>query len=152
VCTSTMRTLPKWLMTLIAAFALTAVRAQSQAALQKMLDRYTLEQIELMYDRAHYRFVSLMSFYSRSFEVNDDGMYRAATEEEIALVDISQYDALRTEEENVIVYDATLTHELKLLCRNEFEQLVWDQLNEEDRAAYLAFKQHAITTTNRIEY
>ena len=128
-----------------------AVRAQSQAALQKMLDRYTLEQVELMYDRTHYRYVSAILYYSRSFEVFDDGAYRAATEEEIAAVDIMQYDSLRTEKQSVVVHDATLDKDLKLLCQGEFEILVWETLNEEDRAAFVAYKKVATGSAKKAE-
>ncbi|MEO8590999.1 MAG: hypothetical protein ABI432_16595 [Flavobacteriales bacterium] len=118
----------------------TAVWSQSQAALDKLLGRYSAEQVEEMQLRAHYKYEGLLLFYSSSFLVLDNGVYRSATEAEIAAVDLDQYIGARAELEDVVVHDADLANDILLRSRQHFEQLVLGQLSADDRAAYLAYR------------
>ncbi len=120
--------------------AATSAIAQSAAALQKLESRYGPEQVEEMRVDAHYRYMGMLVYYSSSFLVNDGGQLRAATEEEITKVDLPHYDALRSVTGRVTVQDEDLRKEIVLLGRDELEQVMLQQLNAEDAAAYLAYK------------
>lgn len=117
--------------------------AQEQAAMDKMLLRYTPEQVEEMRTRAHYKYEGLLLFYSSSFLVKEDGVFRTATGSEIAAVDLDQYNASRYELVDVVVHDAALGTDILLRSRVHFEELVMGYLNAHDRAAYEVYKSTA---------
>ena len=125
-------------------FSVSAALAQSAAALQKLELRYGTERVEEMRVNAHYRYAGMLVYYSSSFLVNDSGQLRAATEEEIALIDLPRYDALRSVTARVTVHDADLQKDLVLLGRDELEQVMMQHLNAEDAAAYLEYKSVAL--------
>lgn len=114
--------------------------SQSQAALDKLHQRYAPEVVEEIRVNTHYKYAGLLLYYSSSFLVNEHGELRAATEEEIAAVDLRQYDRVRSTTERVAVRDAAVGKELILLGRDEFEQVVLSNLNAVDHAAFLAYK------------
>lgn len=124
-----------------------AARSQSQAALEKLHQRYSPEVVEDMQVNTHYKYAGLLLYYSSSFLVNDHGQLRAATEEEIAAVDLVQYDRMRSTTDRVGVRDAPVGKELILLGRDEFEQVVMAHLNAVDHAAFLAYKAAATGNT-----
>ena len=117
--------------------------AQEQAAMDKLLLRYTPEQVEEMRMRAHYKYEGLLLFYSSSFLVKEDAVFRTATGSEIAAVGLDQYNATRDELVDVVVHDATLDTDILLRSRVHFEELVMGHLNAHDRAAYAAYESGA---------
>lgn len=121
-------------------------RSQSPAALEKLHQRHGPEVVEEMRVNTHYKYVGSLLYYSSSFLVNEHGQLRHPTEEEIAAVDLGQYDPVRSNTERVDVRDAVLGKELVLLGRDEFEQLVLTNLDDSDRAAFLAYKAAATRT------
>jgi len=123
--------------------------SQSQAALEKVLARYTTEQVEEMRQRANYKYEGLLLFYESSFLVMEDGTYRTATEEEIAAVDLDQYNAARAQLEDVVVHDSSIDRDLLLRSHMHFEELVLGHLNASDRAAYEAYKSSANGVENK---
>lgn len=90
---------------------------------------------------AHYRYEGELLFYAASFLVEEDGVERIPTEEEIAAIDLHSYDAIRMEDQRTGVHDPLIDRHVILLSRTEFEHLVRDRLSESDRAAYLAYKE-----------
>lgn len=122
------------------------VSAQSQAAVEKLGALFTAEQLADMQEHTHYKYVGLLLYHSSSFLVSDKAGLRAATEDEVASVDLLQYAEARRVNERVTVHDATTGKDLVLLGRDEFEALMFDRLNETDRAAYLAYKAAAQNT------
>lgn len=121
-----------------------AASAQHHAALQRLQQRYTQEQIAELRLHAHYKYAGLLLFYSASFLVEHDGAFIAPNEHEILAVDLHAYDAARTHDADVVVDDAQLGRRVKLLSRRAFEDLVLQGLSPEDRAAYLAYKEAAL--------
>lgn len=128
-------------------FSAGAARAQSQAALDKLHERYAPDVVEDIRVNAHYKYTGLLLYYSSSFLVNDHGQLRAATEDEITAVDLDQYDRMRSTTDRVGVRDAAVGKELILLGRDEFEQVVMTHLNAVDHAAFLAYKAAATGNT-----
>lgn len=131
---------------ILLAFCLVAVgmlHAQSPAALDKLTQKYGPEQVAEIKLNTHYKYESMLLFYAASFRVTENGVDRAATEQEIALIDLDAYNSLRQEKTGVVVRDADLGKDIVLLSRFEFENLLLAQLGEVDRAAYLAYKQQA---------
>lgn len=120
----------------------TVSSAQSQAALDRILQRYTPEQVQELQDRAHYRYVGLLVFYAESFMVKEDGVFRTPTEAEIASVDLDQYNGARAEVEDVVVFDSVLGVDILLRSRVHLEQLLLSRLDADDRAAYHALRTH----------
>ncbi len=128
------------------AFCLVAVgmlHAQSPAALDKLMQKYSHEQLAEIKLNTHYKYVSMLLFYAASFRVTENGIDRAATEQEIGLIDLDAYNTLRQEKTGIVVHDADLGKDIVLLSRFEFEKMVLAQLNEVDRAAYLTYKDQA---------
>jgi hypothetical protein len=125
------------------------IKAQSQAALDKLHQRYTAEQLEDMRLHAHHKYQGLQHYYAASFLVIDNGQPRAATEAEVAAIDIDQYRALRQEKNNVEVHDAMIGKDVVLLSRDAFERVVLDRLDEQDRRDYLAYKAAATDTHSK---
>lgn len=123
--------------------AVCTASAQSPAALARLEQRYSVEQLADMAQNAHYKYIGLQLFYSSSFLVVENGSARAATEAEIAAIDLDQYQHLRQEETNVRVLDTEIGKEILLLSRAEFEGMVLGQYDAHDRAAYLAYKAEA---------
>lgn len=123
--------------------ASTMLLAQSPAALAKMQQRYTAEQVEEMRVRGHYKYEGLLLFYGSSFLVEEDGQFRSATEPEILGIDLHAHDALRETKEDVVVFDPLLHKQVLLLSRSRFEELVIASLSEADRADYIAYKARA---------
>ena len=116
---------------------------RAQAALDKVLLRYTPEQVEEMRIGTHYKYEGLILFYSSSFLVKDDGVFRTATEAEVAALDLDQYNATRDELVDIVVHDAALDRDILLRSRVHFEELVMGHLNAHDRAAYEGYKSAA---------
>lgn len=125
------------------ALVVSQAAAQSPAAMQRVESRYAPEQIEEMRSQAHYKYAGLVLFYSRSFLVLDD-QPRHPSEEEIAIIDLNAYDPVRQVSGRVTVQDPILGKSIILLARDEFEQVVLDELSEVDRAAYLNYKDAAL--------
>jgi hypothetical protein len=121
------------------------VSAQSAAAVQKVNELFTPEQLADMQEHTHYKYVGLVLYHSSSFLVSDKAGLRSATEEEITAIDLLQYAQARRAAERVIVHDVVLDKDLVLLGRDEFEALVMDRLNEADRIAYLAYKSASLS-------
>jgi hypothetical protein len=135
---------------LIALFCLMAtVQAQSPAALQKLNQKFNVEQLAEMQRLTNYKYEGLLLYYSESFLVSDNGITRAATEQEISAVDIDQYRELRNEKASVAVHDAILGKELVLLSRAAFEKIVLARLSDADATAYLAYKSQALATQGK---
>ena len=114
--------------------------AQSDAALQHLLARYSTAEIESMQTQAHHRYVGELLFFSHSFLIEENGLSRLATEEEIMAIDIHAYDGLRLEDARVGVNDPVLDEHVILLSRSEFEGLLLDRLDPQDHTAYLEYK------------
>ena len=117
--------------------------AQSPAALARLEQRYNPEQLADLAQNAHYKYVGLQLFYSSSWLVVENGSPRAATEAEIAAINLDQYGHLRQEESPVHVPETEIGKEIVLLSRAEFEAVVMGQYDARDRAAYLAYKAQA---------
>lgn len=120
------------------------VSAQSAAAVHRVNMQFTVDQLADLQQNGHYKYSGLVLFYSSSFLVSDQGALRAATEEEITVIDLHQYDGVRRVEERVYVHDAQTDLDLVLLSREEFEQVVLEQLSESDRTDYLNYKAAAL--------
>ncbi|MBL0126563.1 MAG: hypothetical protein IPP83_03700 [Flavobacteriales bacterium] len=114
--------------------------AQGPAALEKLRERYTEDQLNELRENTHYKYVGLLLFYDSSFKVLENGTYRAATENEIALVDLHQYDGMRRPNENILVDDAQLGKGILLLGRAQFRSVVLARSDAADRAAFLAYE------------
>lgn len=115
--------------------------SQSRAAFEQLLARHTEDEVRMMREEVHYRYVGELLYFSGSFLVEEElGELRAATETEIATIDLSMHESLRLPDERVGVHDPLINKHVVLLSRDEFEQLVLGQLSEADRAAYLAAK------------
>lgn len=117
--------------------------AQSPAALARLEQRYGAEQLADMAQNAHYKYVGLQLFYSSSFLVVENGSPRAASEAEIATMDLDQYHHLRQEGSSVHVPVTEIGKEIVLLSRAEFEAVVLGHYDARDREAYLAYKAQA---------
>jgi hypothetical protein len=115
-------------------------RSQDPVAEQKLHARYSAEQIADMQVNAHHKYVGLLLYYASSFLVSDGAAYRAPTELEVAAVDLHQFDALRQAQESVVVFDPITGLYLKLLSRDQFEQVVLSHLDAPDRTSYLEHK------------
>ena len=126
--------------------------AQSQAALDKMVARYGMANVQDMFLNGHYKYEGMLLFYSASFLVADSGGYRAASEAEIAAVDLDQYNGYRTETESVVIQEDDIGRELLLLSRQAFEQLLLAQLNDTDRTAYLAYMMSGKGQKQKVQY
>lgn len=113
---------------------------QGGAALDKLLVRHTPEEVDHMRHNAHYRYAGELLFYSASFLIEENGLERAPTEEEIAGIDLHAYDAIRMLDSRTGVHDPLIDKHVILLGRDEFEHLVIVHLSEADRAAYQASK------------
>lgn len=125
--------------------------AQSQAALDKVLARYSAEQVEDMRAHANYRFEGSLLFYAESFLVKEEGVFRNATEAEIASIDLHQYDGSRAEVEDVVVFDSALGTDVLLRSREHFEAIYLSRLNDDDREAYRAYKAMARPVTAKTQ-
>lgn len=123
-------------------------RSQNQAATQKLSARYSTDQIADMQLNARHKYVGLLLYYSSSFLVSDGAAYRAPTELEIAAVDLHLFDAMREAHENVVVFDPGTGLYLKLLGRDQFEQVVLSHLDASDRDAYLKHKSAMLGDAN----
>lgn len=120
-------------------------QAQQDEALGKLRQRYSEEQIEDLRLNGHHKFIGLLLFYSASFEVMDHGVTRGPTPAEIELLNLHQFDALRSEKEDVLVFDDAIGKEIVLYSRTRFESLLLGTLSAEDRSAYLAYKSSALS-------
>lgn len=129
---------------LVLALVASQAVAQSPAAVQQVHARFSQEQIDDMLQRTPYKYHGLVLFYSASFLVMEDGSLRPPSEEEIAVIDLHQHDAIRRVGERVRVLDPVLGQGIVLLGRDEFEQVVLSNLSEPDRAAYLSYKAAAL--------
>ncbi len=89
---------------------------------------------------AHYRYAGELLFYGASFLIEENGVERAPTEEEIAGIDLHVYDAIRMVDSRTGVHDPLIDKHVILLGREEFEHLVIVHLSEADRADYQAHK------------
>lgn len=125
------------------------LRAQSGAALEKVEARYNPAQLADLQAQTHYKYVGLLLYYASSFQIVEHGQPRAATEPEIAALDIDQYASLRTEDRDVTVHDVGTGLDLLLLSRHAFETLVLGVLDDADTAAYLAYKAAALATQGK---
>ncbi|MBK9175838.1 MAG: hypothetical protein IPM46_05760 [Flavobacteriales bacterium] len=142
----------KGICTLIAGvgfLASTSACAQSPAALSKLQQRYSPEQVEEMRIRGHYKYAGLLLFYGSSFQVEEGGQFRPANEDEILAIDLHAHDAIRDTNEDVVILDPALNRQVMLLSRNRFEGLMLESLSSTDRADYLAYKSRALQDTNR---
>lgn len=117
-----------------------SARAQSPAAMGQLLAHHPAEEVEEMRQQARFRYEGELLFYSTSFLVEEGGSERAATEEEIATIDLHAYDGIRMEEQRTGVHDPLLNKHVILLGRSEFERLVLRSLEMVDREAFLAYK------------
>lgn len=122
-----------------------ACHAQQQEALGKLRQRYSEQQIQDLRLNGHHKFVGLLLFYSASFEVIDQGVHRRPTPEEIEMIDLHQFDSLRTEKEDVAVFGQVIGKQVVLFSRDRFETLLLSELNAEDRSAYLVDKSRALS-------
>jgi hypothetical protein len=120
--------------------SLATLQAQSPAALEKLQLKYDAAQIADIQQNTHYKYEGLLLYYSSSFLVVDNGQPRAATEDEIRLVNLDQYNAVREAKTSVTVHDAALGHDIVLLGRTAFEAIVVAALSEADLQAYQAYK------------
>ena len=118
--------------------------AQSPAALGQLVAHHTGAEVDQMRQNAHYRYAGELLFYSASFLIEEDGVERPATEEEIAGIDLHAYDGIRMNDQRTGVHDPLIDQHVVLLGRGEFERLVLHSLNEMDRAAFLAYKEAAL--------
>ncbi|MBK8498745.1 MAG: hypothetical protein IPL52_08005 [Flavobacteriales bacterium] len=128
----------------VLALVVSQASAQSPAGVQRVHARYSQEQIADMQLRAPYKYNGLVLFYSSSFLVIEEDALRPASEEEIAIIDLHQHDAIRRVGERVRVFDPLLGKGIVLLGRDEFEQVVLSNLSEPDRVAYLNYKAAAL--------
>lgn len=123
--------------------------AQSPAALAKLNQRYSPEQVEEMRIRSHYKYAGLLLFYTSSFQVEEGGQFRSANEEEILVIDLHEHDEIRDSKEDVITHDPVLGRQVLLLSRSRFEEMMLDALSIADRADYLAYKSQALEDPSR---
>lgn len=121
-----------------------AAIAQSEAALLKLQQRYTAAQLTDLATNGHYKYVGLLLFHAASFEVEDQGQFHPPTEAEISAIDLHAHDAMRQEDADVVVQDASLGKPVLLYSRKRFEEVLLAALNNTDRAAYLAYKAGAL--------
>ena len=117
-----------------------SVRAQSPAALGQLLAHHALEDVEQMRQQAHFRYEGELLFYAASFLIEEGGLERVATEEEIATIDLHAYDGIRMEAQRTGAHDPLIDKHIILLGRNEFERLVLRELDVADREAFRAYK------------
>jgi hypothetical protein len=118
--------------------------AQSQAALDCLVAHRTAGVVEQMRVEAHHRYMGELFFYSASFMVEESGVLRQPTEEEIAAIDLHVYDGIRLDGVRIGVQDPVLNAHIVLLSRSEFEGALLESLSHEDRAAYLDAKARAL--------
>lgn len=128
------------LVTLLSVMAAVPVCAQGRAALGRILAHHTEAEVDQMRQDAHYRYEGELLFYSASFLVEENGQERAATEEEVATIDLHAYDGIRMEEQRTGAHDPSIDKHIILLSRQEFVRLMVDRLSEADRAAFMAYK------------
>lgn len=128
----------------LSVMATVPVRAQGRAALDQLLAHHSEAEVEQMRQDAHYRFEGELLFYSASFLVDENGEERAATQEEIADIDLHAYDGIRMQDQRTGVHDPLIDKHIVLLGRGEFEHLVLDRLEPADREAYVAYKNGAV--------
>ena len=114
--------------------------AQGPAALEKLHMRYSEDQLNELRENTQYKYVGLLLFYDSSFQVLENGTYRAATENEVALTDLHLYDGMRRPNENILVDDAQLGKAILLLGREQFRSVVLDRLDDADRTAFMAYE------------
>jgi len=123
--------------------------AQEGAALNKLQARFAPDQIEDMRQHGYYKYVGLLLFYGRSFQVQDGPLFRDATDAEIRGLDLHAHDALRTQSEDVLIEDSAINRRVLLFSRDRFEALVIEHLSESDRHAYLAYRAAALATGSK---
>ena len=126
-----------------------SANAQGGAALDKLQVRFTPDQIEDMRQHSHHKYVGLLLYYGRSFQVQDGPLFRDPTEAEILGVDLHAHDALRSQSADVLVEDQVINRRLLLFSRDRFEALVIDHLSESDRQAYLAYRAASLATGSK---
>lgn len=114
--------------------------AQGRAALDQLIAHHSEAEVDQMRQNAHYRYEGELLFYSASFLVEENGVERAATQEEIAGIDLHAYDGIRMNDQRTGVHDPLIDEHIVLLGRGEFEHLVLDRLSQADRDDYLAYK------------
>ena len=102
--------------------------------------RYSEDQLNELRENTQYKYVGLLLFYDSSFQVLENGTYRAATENEVALTDLHLYDGMRRPNENILVDDAQLGKAILLLGREQFRSVVLDRLDDADRTAFMAYE------------
>jgi hypothetical protein len=124
----------------LSGMALRPAYAQSPAALGQLVAHHTEDEVDQMRQNVHYRYEGELLFYSASFLIEEDGEERPATEAEIAGIDLHAYDGIRMNDQRTGVHDPLIDQHVVLLGRGEFERLVLLNLNEADRAAFLAYK------------
>lgn len=122
--------------------------SQGSAAMDQLRAHHTAAEVDQMQQDAHYRYEGELLFYSSSFVIEDNGLERSATEEEIAGIDLHAYDGIRMQEQQTAVHDPLIDKHVVLLGRNEFEQLLLQRLSEVDGDAYRAYKQSALADPN----
>ncbi|MBK8227230.1 MAG: hypothetical protein IPK70_08640 [Flavobacteriales bacterium] len=123
--------------------------AQEGAALDKLQARFAPEHIEDMRQHSHYKYVGLLLYYGRSFQVQDGPLFRDPTDAEILGLDLHAYDALRTQSADVLVEDPYINRRILLFSRDRFEALVIEHLSESDRQAYLAYRAAALAAGSK---
>jgi hypothetical protein len=117
---------------------------QSQAALDQLLAHHAAADVAVMQNEAHFRYEGELLFYAESFLIEENGLQRAATEAEIATIDLHAYDGVRLEGMRTGVHDPLLDKHVVLLSKLEFEQVVLGRLSHADRDAYLAYKDRVL--------
>ncbi len=115
-------------------------RSQSGAAVQQILAHHPVEDVNEMQELTHYKYMAELFYYSASFLIEENGAVRAATEEEIAAIDLHVYDGVRLEAMRTGVHDPVLNEHVILLPKNECEQLLLGRLSHADRDAFMAWK------------
>ena len=114
--------------------------AQVRAALEQLRAHHTEAELDQMMQQGHYRYTGELLFYSSSFLVEENGVERAATEDEILGIDLHAYDGIRMVDQRTGAQDPLIDKHIILLSRNEFEALVLDRLDVADSLAYMANK------------
>lgn len=120
--------------------ALPSASGQGHSALVQLQAHHSQADLEHMEEHAHYRYVGELLFYSSSFLVEEGGVERAATEQEVLGIDLHAHDGLRMVDQRIAVHDPLIDKHIILLSRNEFGSLVLERLSPPDREAFLANK------------
>ncbi len=144
-----MKTRPIMVLGALLSLCFCTAMGQSPAAMQKVAQKYSVDQLGEMKQATHYKYEGMLLYYSSSFLVLEDGQSRPASETEIQAIDLDSYQTQRQEKASVTVHDATLQKDILLLSRDEFETLVLSHLNATDKQAFLSYKSAAIMAAQK---